>query len=220
VRIPPPEEPTLPKIVDHEARRAEVAAAAQRTIARLGIHNTRLRDIAEEAKCSTGVLTHYFPDKDALIRFSLEDSLARFEERLQRTVQAGAGALRATLEQVLPLDKERRTQWTVWLAFWGQAVGSKSLSAEQRRHYRDFRSLLEQLVVDGMESGSLHADLDPTDEADRLLALVEGISFQAVFDPQRWPRDRQLSMVDDHLARLSTGARGGARRLRSVRPGS
>ena len=192
----------MPKIVDHEARRTEVAAAAQRTIARLGIHNTRLRDIANEANCSTGVLTHYFPDKEALIRFSLEDSLSRFEARLARSGAEGAGALRATLEQVLPLDKERRTQWTVWLAFWGQAVGSKSLSSEQRRHYRDFRALLEHLVRAGMDGGWLRVDLDPTDEADRILALVEGISFQAVFDPQRWPRDRQLSMVDDHLERL------------------
>lgn len=195
----------MPKIVDHEARRAEVAAAAQRTIAKLGIHNTRLRDIAEEANCSTGVLTHYFPDKEALIKFSLENSLSRFVERLARTGTQGAGALRATLEQVLPLDKERRTQWTVWLAFWGQAVGSKSLSAEHRRHYRDFRALLEQLVRDGMQGGWLVADLDPADEADRVLALVEGISFQAVFDPQRWPRERQLSMVDDHLQRVVTG---------------
>jgi AcrR family transcriptional regulator len=151
------------------------------------------------------VLTHYFPDKDALIKFSLEDSLNRFEQRLLRTVSAGAAALRATLEQVLPLDKERRTQWTVWLAFWGQAVGSKTLSAEQRKHYRSFRAMLEHLVQEGIDSGRLRTDLDPTDEADRLLALVEGISFQAVFDPQRWPRERQLSMVDDHLTRLSTG---------------
>ena len=193
----------MPKIVDHDARRAEVAAAAQRTIARLGIHNTRLRDIAEEAKCSTGVLTHYFPDKDALIRFSLEDSLGRFEQRLARSGAEGERALRTTLEQVLPLDKERRTQWTVWLAFWGQAVGSRELAAEQRRHYRDFRTVLEQLVRDGVEGGWFRPGLDPTDEADRVLALVEGISFQAVFDAQRWPRHRQLAMVDEHLANLA-----------------
>lgn len=206
----------MPKIVDHEARRGEVAAAAQRTIARLGIHNTRLRDIAEEASCSTGVLTHYFPDKEALIRFSLENSLARFGARLARSGATGKGALRATLEQVLPLDKERRTQWTVWLAFWGQAVGSKSLSAEQRRHYREFRAVLEQLVRDGVDGGWLRLGLDPTDEADRILALVEGISFQAVFDPQRWPRERQLSMVDDHLERIVADAAPTRRRVVSA----
>lgn len=196
----------MPKIVDHDARRAEVAAAAQRTIARLGIQNTRLRDIAEEAGCSTGVLTHYFPDKDALIRFSLANTLERFQQRMARSPSEGPSAMRAMLEQVLPLDKERRTQWGVWLAFWGEAIGSKPLAAEQLRHYRGFRSTVEKLLRDGVKGGWIRPDIEPEDEADRILALVEGISFQAVFDPPRWPAARQSAFMDEHLAALTNPA--------------
>jgi AcrR family transcriptional regulator len=39
---------TVPKMVEHEARRAEVAQAAWRVILRDGVENVRIRDIADE----------------------------------------------------------------------------------------------------------------------------------------------------------------------------
>jgi AcrR family transcriptional regulator len=53
-------------------RRIEVANAAWRVIVREGLDRTSMRAIAQELGATTGVVTHYFRDKEALILFALE----------------------------------------------------------------------------------------------------------------------------------------------------
>jgi AcrR family transcriptional regulator len=50
-----------------ERRRREVCQAALRVITREGLEVTTLRDISREGGFTTGVLSHYFPDKEAVI---------------------------------------------------------------------------------------------------------------------------------------------------------
>lgn len=50
-----------------ERRRREVCDAARRVIARNGLEVTTLRDISREGGFTTGVLSHHFPDKKAII---------------------------------------------------------------------------------------------------------------------------------------------------------
>jgi AcrR family transcriptional regulator len=59
----PPERQTLRT----QRRLDEVDEAARRVIVRKGLRSTTMRDISREGGFTTGVLTHYFPDKDALI---------------------------------------------------------------------------------------------------------------------------------------------------------
>lgn len=56
----------MPKIVDHEAYRAELAAGAIHVFRRHGFHGLGMRKIAEELGVSKGTLYHYFPSKKAL----------------------------------------------------------------------------------------------------------------------------------------------------------
>ena len=58
--------------VDWEERRAELAEAVWRTIARRGLENTSIRNIAEESDWTRGVLQRYFRDKDELMLFAYE----------------------------------------------------------------------------------------------------------------------------------------------------
>lgn len=218
----------MPKIVDHETRRAEVARAAERTIARRGLRDTTLRDIAREAGHSIGVLTHYFPDKEALLRLALESTIERFVERMAAEVAAMGDAtapdmLRVTIEQSLPIDEERRRQWEVWFAFYGEAVGHEHLQELQRTRYQEFHSLLVTLLRTAQETGHVARALDVEHEADRLVTLVDGIALEAIFNPDHWPPERQLQFVTEHLSameRPGAGGRGGGAAGRSGRPRS
>ncbi|MBW0103982.1 TetR/AcrR family transcriptional regulator, partial [Pseudonocardia sp. KRD291] len=58
----------MPKIVDHDQRREEILDAAIRVIGTVGIDHATTRAIARESGYSTGVLSHYFEDKDELLR--------------------------------------------------------------------------------------------------------------------------------------------------------
>ena len=71
-----------------EATRDRLYATAMRLIARRGYEATTLRDIANEAKVSVGLLYRYFPSKQAVI-IALYDELSTEYARRAGAMQAG-----------------------------------------------------------------------------------------------------------------------------------
>ncbi len=67
----------MPKVVDGDERRVELANAAIRVIARAGLGAATVREVAAEAGWTTGGLTHYFADKRELLKYTLSVSLER-----------------------------------------------------------------------------------------------------------------------------------------------
>ena len=61
----------MPRVVNHEERREEIAEAAWRVIEREGLAGADLREIAREAGYTTGVITHYFRNKRELMTFMI-----------------------------------------------------------------------------------------------------------------------------------------------------
>ena len=57
----------MPAVVDHDARRAELARIAADVIAAEGVEAATVRAIARAAGFSTKVVSHYFQDKRALL---------------------------------------------------------------------------------------------------------------------------------------------------------
>jgi AcrR family transcriptional regulator len=187
----------MPKIVDADQRRAELADAAARVIARVGVDGASMREIAAEAGWTTGTLVHYFANKHELLDFTLRASIERRSARRSGRVDLSpAEALRTALRSALPTDDDTRVHWIVTVALAGAAAGDEMLAATQRDAYRDFRGYLVGLLV--AIDPRLAAD-DALTEAERLIGLVDGIAVQALFDPLSWPPDRQLRALDAGL---------------------
>jgi AcrR family transcriptional regulator len=196
----------MPKLVDHEARRGEVAAAACRVLAERGCDGATIREVAREVGCSTGVLAHYFADKAEMLGYALkragEQTGARMDVRIASAATA-AEALRAVLDEALPLDAVRRDEWRVWIAFWGEAIGDAELAELQRARYSIWRGRVRTLLERGMEDGSLVATTDPDFDTARLIAFVDGLGIQATFEPRLMPASKQRALIDAELDRLS-----------------
>ncbi len=188
----------MPREVDIDERRAELAAAAARVIARLGIGGATLREVAAEAGWTTGALTHYFANKRELLVFTLSASLdARRARRSERTSLSAEEALQSVLVAALPTDEATMLHWTVTVAFCAQAVCDAELALVQRDAYRDFRADVAKLVRRcGRAAGAAAVT-----EAERLIATLDGVALQALFDPESWPASRQLAVVDSALKR-------------------
>src|SRR5699024_4783191 len=109
----------VPKIVDHEARRAEIALAVRRLVAREGLAGATVRAVAEESGWSMGAVRYYFASQDQLLVFAVESMMEQVTERVLRIrerMPAGPDRAAALIEQLLPQDRERRAEGTVWLA--------------------------------------------------------------------------------------------------------
>ena len=85
----------MPRVVDHEARRAEVAAVAADLIARRGLDGVSVRDVAAAGGYSTTVVTHYFASKRELLLQAYRSAGTATEERLARVDGATTGCSRS-----------------------------------------------------------------------------------------------------------------------------
>lgn len=191
----------MPKVVDVEQRRSELADAVARVIARSGLEGASMRRVAAEAGWTTGTLVHYFTSKRELLQFTLGASLDRRRaQRFDREALSPADAIRRTLESALPLDEESRLHWVVTIAFTAQATTDPELAATQRDAYREFRAYLVRLIRE--DDPTLTRD-DAVVEAERLIALVDGIALQALFDPDSWPASAQVRALELGLKALA-----------------
>ena len=62
----------MPKIVDHEERRAAIARGAVEAIAKYGIHKVTMIKFAEVGGCTEGMVNYYFDNKDHVLQAALE----------------------------------------------------------------------------------------------------------------------------------------------------
>jgi TetR/AcrR family transcriptional repressor of bet genes len=204
----------MPKIVDHEERRSELAAAVWRLASREGLEAITVRRVAAEAGWSTGALVHYFRDKEELICFAFEltaDRVARRIEAAASTLTDPLELARTMLVEGLPLDTERRTEVRLWFAFLGLALTRPVLGRAQRDAYRTWRGMLAGALRDAQERGDIVPDVDCEREAAGLIALADGLAVQASFEPRALPPRRQLDLVDEWLVRLRSESPAPAR---------
>lgn len=184
----------MPKVVDHDARRRVVTAAAAHLISEGGVDAVTVRELARATRCSTAVVSHYFKNKRELLVCTFREATDHVRTRLDIVFARDPGDLRGVLEAVLPLDEERRRDWSVWLAFWADAIADVELGGEQRQRVRDMREIVADVL---RTSGRAPERVDA--EARRLLTTVIGIAVQASFDPEEWPPDRQREVLDELL---------------------
>ncbi len=198
----------MPKIVDHELRRQELLAATWRVIARTGIVGVTTREIAREAGVSTGVLAHYFADKEELLAAALRLSHHQVYGRLRERTQGllGLEALRVVMLEALPLDDQRLLEAQIEANFWSLALGNEALRELQHEEFERFWDVLHYRVCEAQKLGQIWPDADASDITHQLMIMVEGLSLEAVLYPSRANPQRQLQTLDSFLGRISSAA--------------
>ncbi len=194
----------MPKKVDHEARREELVLAAWRVIAARGIDEVTIREIARESGYSSGVLAHYFENKDDLLAHALRLSHTRIRKRYDDEVQApvAADTLRAILLDNLPLDEQRDLETRIEMSFWARALRNEALHEIQQQESEGLRALLRELVEKAQEEGAISPDHDREEILELLGAVIDGISLHALLYPDRLPADKQAKVMEFALQLL------------------
>jgi TetR/AcrR family transcriptional repressor of bet genes len=191
----------MPRVVDHEERREAIAEATWRVISRAGPEGANMREIAREAGYTTGVVTHYFRDKRELMAFAFGLMVDRSMARV-----VGSSGPAEALAQLLPVDEQRRLEATVWLALVGASLADPELGRELRQRYRQAREATVPAFQTALKDAVPGENLD--DFADELLAVVDGITVDALADPERYPPGRQLALLHRALDRLGLPTEG------------
>src|ERR1700689_3096860 len=195
----------MPKEVDHDARRRELADAASRVIARNGLSATTLAQVAEESGWSIGSIRYYFPNKDELIASALWRVGERVDERIRRRTAGGMSVadLRIAAVELLPLDAIRREEALVHLAFMAQAAVVPALAEAAEDAARRLQEPLAARIAYAVQAGELAPHVDAEYEATRLRLLLDGLGLHLVTTPRRSSAKGALAILDDYFAALA-----------------
>jgi AcrR family transcriptional regulator len=182
-------------------RRLEVTEAAWRVIVREGLERTSMRAIAQELGSSTGVVTHYFRDKDELMLFALKRVFENLIEDMKAYAvgRQGIERLEQMIFSALPFEARGIPGWQVWVAFLGYAIGRETLVQEHRKRYEFLRQIICQELADLQTAKLIRDGLDLTLEANALIALVDGIGTGVVINPEQFRPDQQRYLVQRHI---------------------
>lgn len=200
----------MPAKGDHEARRRAVSKAVWRILATHGFSGLTMRAIAVEIGASTGLVTHYYSNKQELVRMAVE--LAEENARVLTRHpfdNPGLDGLRAALLDVLPLTPEMAAMNRVWVSFWGEALSDDPLGKFEIQRYERWRGMLRPHVQAAIDRGELPPGTDVEDTVAMSAAFAHGLVVQALFDPERFPPERQRALVDQFIQRWGGGDQPG-----------
>lgn len=188
---------------DHESRRRDVSEAVWHVMAAHGFTGLTLRAVAAELGATTGLLTHYFPNKNALVQYALDLLEQRTAARPRREAGPGLAGLRAALLDILPLTRAATDSNRIWVSSWGAALADPNLTDDYAGKYARSRATLSQRVATAQELGEVTQG-DPDRIAAGAQAFVLGLVVQALLDPAAFPPHHQTALLDDYLTTLTT----------------
>jgi len=199
----------VPKIVDHEQRRDEIALIACRVVARYGFEQATIVRIARAAGCTTGMIAHYFETKQDIIVAALRLILRRIEERL--THAEGAADLLALLSEALPIDATRYIECAVWMAFWGQVPSDKRLKRINGWLHREYLRLFERCLARGWSEWHEWPAATREQLLRSVLTFINGVTASTVASRAEWPAERQIAQLRLQLELLHAWASSSGR---------
>lgn len=196
----------MPKIVDHDARRRQIAEAVHRVVHDKGMENVSLREVAAEAGMSMGAVQYYVSTKEQMLLLALERIGSWIGERVAAVVAGGStplDVLRVAVLELLPLDEERGFLNRVGLAFQASSVMAENQAAAMRMGYAHLLSFFAEQIRAAQDAGQLAGHLDGGKEASILYAFAQGIVNATLVG--HYTPEEVVALLDHHLARLRAG---------------
>ena len=196
----------MPRVVDHEERRRQIATAVSDIAATRGLSDVSFREVAARAGVSVSLVQHYFRDKANLLMTTLEiqstTMTAYITERL-----AGVGpdadpidVLRIVARAFLPIDEVSRHSMLVYHGFAAAALTDPALRASEM--FTNGRGLIgffaTQLALIRTDDAGRHL---ATADATGLLSLLLGLSIAVLLE--QTTADEAIAVLDAHLDRLT-----------------
>jgi len=148
----------MPKVGVADARRAQVKRAALECLVKNGFGALSVKDIAAQAGVSTGVLYHYFRNKDDILIQSLAAAFAGSDRDLRETVGAQPRAvdrLRTYLRLAATIGRSDPATASVLLNGLGQMEYSEAIGGRLARLFAGFRTYAAETLQEAYEEAGI-----------------------------------------------------------------
>ncbi|WP_120495950.1 transcriptional regulator BetI [Kiloniella sp. EL199] len=162
----------MPKVGMEAIRKKQLIEATISSIHERGYSDTTIRLISQKAGVSTGIVHHYFKDKDDLLRATMQSMLSDLRLSVLKYLEQATTPkeqIEALISAYLDAHLFEPETVSAWLAFWAHVPHSKDLSRLQniyeKRQISTFKHIFKKLLQpENVESASLG-----------LVALIDGL---------------------------------------------
>jgi TetR/AcrR family transcriptional regulator, transcriptional repressor of bet genes len=188
----------MPKIIDVDATKLRIVKAAWRVIATKGILAASFRRVAIEAGCTTGLITHYFKDKDSLVTYAYRKVLDKMIADASLAISRNGTVLEklvAAVEIIEPTRPGERDFTVVLLNFWAAAAFNDDFAAQCRADYKAWREIIGRAIRDGIRNRELRPNTDIRLLTDMLTLLSDGLSVGLTLTPAVYPTIYRQSLI-------------------------
>ena len=171
-------------------------------IARKGLGNTTLGDVAGEAGLSQGIVNLHFDSKDNLLaetlRYLADEYKAQFDVVLARSGPGPADKLLALMQLDVRPSICNRRKVAVWFAFWSEVRSRptyRKICDEYDRYYDDVvERLCNEIIAEGR-----YERVSATSIAIALTSMTNGFWLTCLISPQIWDSHVALDAINGYF---------------------
>lgn len=166
-------------------RRSQILHAAVVVIARDGADRAKLKDVADEAQVSLGMVQHYFRTRAELMASAFETMMA-LSARSWSTLSSSAPdpllhlfvGLRLHVYGATPFSQ----RWGFWVELWSVARRDPALARTAHTVYERWAQPFTEALAELAQLGEIDTGESPDDLSLEILALIDGLAVRAVVD--------------------------------------
>lgn len=172
----------MPKVGMKAIRQAQLIHATLTVIDRVGLADASLALIAREAGVSTGIVSHYFGDKNGLLDACMRQILLNLYRAVEhhRSVAADdpQAQIRAIIDGNFDDSQIAGPVLKTWLAFWSSSLHQPDLQRLQRINDRRLHSNLTAQFARALPIDAARA------AGASMAALIDGLWLRMTLAPQ------------------------------------
>ena len=194
-----------------EFRCASIQDAAMAVIARKGIDETTIQDIADEAGVAKGTIYVYFRDREELLAKTGDRLFENLLTELTPAFEATgpfAEKLRGLARRQLRFFEEHRALFRATMAL---SQREAEMHKPKTRCFGQYMARLEAMFEEAAESGELREDLDPHAVAALYRDCIRGVILRRL-DPKQKTRNGVEDDAEFVVSILLRGVQSGEQR--------
>lgn len=185
---------------DRSAKRKELLAAGIAVIAEQGYSGASLRKVAQKAGYTTGAVTYYFENKEALVAAIIEHLFDQWDTILE--VGEGGYDIRARYLKWLSINAGSDI-WSAQFQLLAQARHEPVFAEIYERRYARYRHELAGILERQQASGQIRDDIAADLLADNIGAIGDAWMMMLPLEPKRFTPERIEALIGSVITMLS-----------------
>ena len=181
-------------------RKEKIMISTYLTIAEKGYSTITIKDIADRAEFSRGLLFYYFDSKEHIFIETLKWVNERIAKRLEKklsNILDSCEKLKIKLEDSFLSIKENRLFYLFYLDFLREGARNKYFYDPNREFNIIAITRIKELLKEGVDSGDFYKDLNIEGTAKIIKAIVDGLIIQWLFDdPEKFSYYKKLAIYN------------------------